>query len=116
MFNEYVNADIRKNRTTATVTEESLTNRFEVMLPAWLIKGQRILDLGSALGAAGHWCLHHGAAHYTGVEIQESYAVKSRELLSSSYDTELFEIINSDVSKFILENTNQWDIFLRSNK
>jgi cyclopropane fatty-acyl-phospholipid synthase-like methyltransferase len=112
MFQKYVEADIRKNRPTATVTEESLTNRFEVMLPQWLVQGQRILDLGSAAGAAGHWCLHHGAAHYTGVEIQKSFADISVQLLSSDYSDNKYEIINCDLVEFINNNRCRWDIVI----
>jgi cyclopropane fatty-acyl-phospholipid synthase-like methyltransferase len=112
MFEKYIQADIRKNRPTATVTEESLTNRFEVMLPAWLVQGKRILDLGSATGAAGHWCLHHGAAHYTGVEIQKSFATISIKLLSSEYSNSQFQIINDDLINFVNSNSKQWDIVI----
>jgi SAM-dependent methyltransferase len=82
------------------------------MFPVWLIEGKRILDLGSATGAAGHWCLHHGAAHYTGVEIQESFANISIELLSSTYKATQFEIINTDLINFINTNTRSWDIVI----
>jgi SAM-dependent methyltransferase len=112
MFNQYVQADIRKNRPTATVTEESLTNRFEVMLPPWLIQGQRVLDLGSALGAAGHWCLHHGATHYTGVEIQKSFADNSTQLLGSTYSADQFSIVNQDILQFVDHTSDQWDIVI----
>jgi 2-polyprenyl-3-methyl-5-hydroxy-6-metoxy-1,4-benzoquinol methylase len=112
VFEKYIQSDIRKNRPTATVTEESLTNRFEVMLPAWLVKNKRILDLGSATGVAGHWCLHHGATHYTGVEIQQSFSSVSIELLSSTYRNNQFQIINDDLINFVNSNSTQWDIVI----
>lgn len=110
MFEKYIESDIRKNRPTATITEESLTNRFEVMLPSWLIKGKKILDLGSATGALGHWCLYHGASHYTGVEIQKPFADVSIKLLSDNYNNQQFQIINSDLINFTNSNNKQWDI------
>jgi SAM-dependent methyltransferase len=112
MFSNYIEIDLRKNRATATVTEESLTKRFEVFLPKWLIKGQRVLDLGSALGAAGHWCLTHGASHYTGVEIQKSFCEKSQNLLSQDWNKSQFDIIESSLDDFIQRTQEQWDVVI----
>jgi len=51
-------------------------------LPESLIRGKTVVDLGSCLGAMGQWCLHHGAIHYTGIEVQEEFALHSENLLA----------------------------------
>lgn len=101
-FTPFVDNDPRKDRATVTVTVESLTNRCEVMLPPELIKGKSILDVGCALGAMGHWSLENGAYQYDGVEIQDGYKDKARELLAS-YD-------NSNIYKFLGYTSESYDI------
>jgi hypothetical protein len=92
-YPEFIDNDVRKNREYLTVTSESLSKRCSVIVPEHLIKNKTVLDLGSALGAMGHYCLHHGASSYTGVEIQKNYRDKSIELLGN-YNSS-FEIFNS---------------------
>ena len=63
---EFVDYDNRKFRMIHNKTSsEVLQNKFEVQLPIELINDKTILDLGSCLGAAGHYSLTHGAKHYT---------------------------------------------------
>ena len=78
---EFVDEDNRQFRTHNPVTKEQMRNKHEVLFPEHLIKGKTVLDLGSCLGATGHWCLSHGAAHYTGVEVQKEYAALAAKLL-----------------------------------
>jgi SAM-dependent methyltransferase len=101
-FTPFVENDPRKYRPTVTVTVESLTNRCEVMLPSDLIKGKSILDVGCALGAMGYWSLENGVYQYDGVEIQDGYKDKARELLAS-YD-------NANIYKFLGYTSESYDI------
>ena len=97
----FVDLDNRKNRSLANCSAESLYNKFLVQLPEELIKDKTVLDLGSCLGAAGHWSLTYGAKHYTGVEIQDYYVNTSNQLLSAHWDSTQFEIVKQDIEKFL---------------
>ena len=68
---EFYEEDNRKHRQRNPITKRTLEAKFGVLLPAWLVKGRTVLDLGSCIGAAGQWSLFHGAASYTGVEVQD---------------------------------------------
>ena len=81
-YTEFVECDVRKNRELFKVTSESLTKRCESILTPDCVYGKTILDLGSALGAMGHYAMNNGCSFYTGVEIQKTYREKSEELLS----------------------------------
>ena len=80
---EFYEEDNRKHRQRNPITKGTLEAKCGVLLPAWLVKGRTVLDLGSCIGAAGQWSLFHGAASYTGVELQDDYAAKSQAFLSS---------------------------------
>ncbi len=99
-FSNFVQLDPRKDRATVTVTEESLYNRCEVMLPPELIKNKDVLDVGSALGAMGHWVLEHGANLYDGVEIQAGYRQKSNELLSKYPNAKIFRYLGNTSDQY----------------
>jgi hypothetical protein len=103
-YTDFVEFDPRRKRPSITVTSESLSKRCEAIVPPKFVKDKTILDMGSALGAMGHYALMHGAKHYTGVEIQDNYLNKSKELLSK-YHT------NFQVSKTLQDN-NKYDIVL----
>ena len=104
-YNEFVEFDSRKDRPTAPVSVETLERRFEVMLPEWLVRGKRILDIGSALGAAGHWCFSKGAVQYTGVEIQDNYRLTSDSLLSKYWS-------NFNLVKTLDQVSGEYDIVI----
>ena len=82
---EFVDADNRSLRPHTPVTVETLTYKHEAMAPAYIIKDKTILDLGSCLGATGHWCLSNGAASYTGIEFQKLYVEKSTKYSINQY-------------------------------
>ena len=103
-YPEFVELDPRKDRSTVTVTSESLTKRCEVMLPPELIKGKSILDVGCALGAMGKWSMEHGAHSYHGVEIQQQYKQRSKELLKD-YPT-------ASIYKFLGNTSDSYDIVI----
>lgn len=101
---EFVDYDNRKFRMVHNkTTSEVLQNKFQVHLPTELITGKTILDLGSCLGAAGHYSLIHGATHYTGVEIQPYYFDTSNLILSKYWTTDKFTIVQQDVETFLDE-------------
>lgn len=109
---EFVDSDIRKHRAKTPVTVESLDQRCKVLLPPWFVKDKTILDLGHCVGAFGHWALAHGAKHYTGLDIQQSFCDKSQELLSKHWDSSKFEVVNSDVIEYLKTTDKKYDIVI----
>jgi len=112
-YNEFVDGDVRSHRGTTRVTAESLTKRCQALLPSWLVKDKTILDLGHCLGAFGHWSLENGAAHYTGVDIQQDFCDKSNELLSKYWTEDKYNIECVETLDF-LNIGKQYDIVIAS--
>lgn len=100
-FPEFIEKDSRSNRGYSPITAETLDNRHGVALPNWTVEDNTVLDLGSCLGATGHWVLSKGCKHYTGVEVQPSHADTSREILSKYWNNSQFEIVQQDIREFL---------------
>lgn len=113
-YREFVDSDVRSHRGTTQVTAESLDKRCQALLPSWLVKDKTILDLGHCLGAFGHWALHNGAKHYTGVDIQQSFCDKSNELLGNYWDETKYRIACEDTLEFLQNTDEQYDIVIAS--
>jgi tRNA (cmo5U34)-methyltransferase len=114
-YEEFVSNDIRKSRGTTQVTAESLDKRCEALLPKWMVEGKTILDLGHCLGAFGHWALANGAKHYTGVDIQQSFCDKSKELLSKHWSDDKFTIERQETLEYLICSGHQtYDIVIAS--
>jgi 16S rRNA G966 N2-methylase RsmD len=112
---EFIDADNRKDRTINNVSAESQFNRLSVQMPQWLIQDKTVLDLGSCLGAAGYFALLSGASHYTGVEIQDTYYQKSKDLLSKNFDSNKFAIVKDEIESFLdnaINNKQKYDVVL----
>lgn len=107
-YSEFIEFDSRRDRGYVPITSETLTKRHEVALPKSLIRGARILDLGSCLGATGAWSLAHGAASYTGVEVQPLMAETSNNLLSKHWSN--YTIVNQDIESFLKNNNEHFDV------
>lgn len=97
---EFFSLDARQNRKFNPINKDSLEAKCSILLPSWLIEDSSILDLGSCLGAAGHWALHNGAGSYTGVEIQDEFVELSRELLMD-WD-ERANVIKSGIREYLV--------------
>ena len=80
-YYEFVDLDERKKRQHYPVTVETLTRRCESILPVDLVSNKTVLDIGSALGAMGHWALSKGAVKYRAIEKNDYYRNTSIELL-----------------------------------
>ena len=106
---EFIELDNRQFRLLSAVTKEQMENKHEVLFPRSLVEGRTILDLGCCLGATGHWCLSEGATHYTGVEVQETYATAARMLMSKYHPNDAI-IIESSIEDFLATNTQQYDV------
>ncbi|QTR47288.1 class I SAM-dependent methyltransferase [Thiothrix litoralis] len=97
--------DNRRNRGFNPTSKAFLEAKFGVLLPEHLLKGKKVLDLGSCYGAAGQWVLYNGAASYTGVEVQQNYVSESRRLLAHWQDR--VEIVHQDVTSYLLATADQ---------
>lgn len=109
-LSSFIENDNRKNRRQLQVTAESMFSRCNAFLPPDEIKDKSILDLGCCIGGMGAWSLYHGAAFYTGVEIQEEYAVTAATLLYEKWKN--FEICHEDIIHFLQNNTKKYDIII----
>lgn len=109
-YSDFVDLDNRHNRIHTPLTYETLTVKHEKMAPQSLIKGKRILDLGSCLAATGHWCLTLECDHYIGIELQDYYVEKSNELLQKYWSDDRFTIIKDEITNFLKNNTDQYDV------
>lgn len=106
MFEDFINADVRKTREVVPITEESLVNRYQATLPQSLLDGATVLDVGSATGSAGKWCLDNGAKSYTGIELQDNYYQVSKRLLPDG------EFIQSDAVEYLKTCDRQWEVVI----
>ena len=103
--------DNRRYRGFNPTSKAFLEIKFGVLLPKSLIQGKRLLDLGSGNGAAGQWALFYGAAHYTGVEVQQNYVAQSRTLLA--HWQQKAQIVHQDISSYLQQAPAQsFDIVL----
>jgi len=88
------------------LTKNSLTKKYEAMLPREVVDGKSVLDLGSHIGTGGAWCLANGARSYTGVEINKSLHEKSKELLSNTAAV----LIHDSIERHLLSSTKKYDV------
>lgn len=104
---EFIDLDCRRTRVFHPTTVETVYKKCQVQLPKSLIENKTILDLGSALGAAGHYALTNGAKHYTGVELQNYYVNHSNALLLKYWDISKFLIVQQEIEDFLDEKIAQ---------
>ena len=109
-YPEFINEDSRRHREHVPITAETLDRRHEVLLPSNLLKDATVLDLGSCIGATGHWCLSFGAKHYTGVEIQKEMCDISQRLLGNYWTN--FDIVNSNIETFLDTQKKTYDVVI----
>jgi len=107
---QFVDNDNRNQRGFHPINAETLSKKHECIAPKWLVEGARILDLGSCIGATGHWCLSHGAIKYVGVEVQADYVNISKQLLGELWSSDKFEIIEQDIEEYLASVTEQFDV------
>lgn len=109
-YKSFIDDDNRKDRPYHPTTAESMSARHETIAPKWLVEGATILDLGSCIGATGHWCLANGAKHYTGVEIQDFYVQKSNQLLAEHWPADQFKIEQTELEHFVKHCDKKFDV------
>lgn len=97
----WVTEDNRRFRPLSRTTPQSLNHKHAAMLPPGTLQGKTVLDLGCCIAATGYWVLHHGAAHYTGVEVQEEYARIGYKLLDAHGLSGRSTICQSDLTPWL---------------
>lgn len=114
---EFVDLDPRRLRDSQPVSTDSLYKRLKVQIALDDITDKTMLDLGSALGGAGHYALTHGCKHYTGVDAQNYYIETSNQSLSKYWTEDKFTIVHQDIEEFLdcaISQGLKWDFVLAS--
>jgi 16S rRNA G966 N2-methylase RsmD len=116
---EFISTDPRRNRPDGKgigykVTPDFMLLRHESLLPGNLLKGKKVLDLGSCTGASGAWCLSQGAAFYMGVELNDDFVRQSCACLAKYYDQSKWRIEQRSVEDFLETTDERFDVILAS--
>jgi tRNA (cmo5U34)-methyltransferase len=115
-YPEFIDSDPRTSRLNTQTTYNVDANfqflRHQIFLPKQIVQGKRILDLGCCVAASGAWVLSLGAEKYVGVELQETFCHKSRNNLQQRFDHTRWEIHQQNISEFLKNNTEQFDVVL----
>ena len=112
---EFISTDPRQRRPAEwqyTVTAELMAIRNDIFFKKTQLTGARVLDLGSCCAATGAWVLDRGAAHYTGVELQEKFVASSRQNLQQYYHSDQWHIEQSDLEQYIDACEQEFDVVL----
>lgn len=114
MFNqEFLDRDFRHNRPVKfgiPMNDNVTLIKHQTLLPADLIKGKRILDIGSFIAQTGDWCLNNGAASYTGVEINKEFHDAATELMEKYHPDEAWQLINASLEEYLTNLPQKYDI------
>ncbi|WP_167772983.1 class I SAM-dependent methyltransferase [Ramlibacter humi] len=97
----WITEDNRRLRAVSPTTPESMNHKHAAMLPPGTLDGKTVLDLGCCIGGTGYWALRHGAAHYTGVEVQDEYVRIARALFESEDLSAGVTIHHSDITAWL---------------
>ena len=114
---EFISLDPRSKRPKGlgyAVNPDFMLARHTALIPPDLIKGKRVLDLGSCLAATGAWCLSSGASFYMGVEIDEEFFINSTNCLKKYYPPESWSIQKSSIEDFLSRNKEKYDVLIAS--
>ena len=112
---EFIGTDPRQRRPAHwqyTVTAGLMTQRHDIFFKKTQLTGARVLDLGACCAATGAWVLDRGAAHYTGVELQEKFVASARNNLQQYYPADQWSIVQSDLEQYIDSCEQQFDVVL----
>lgn len=110
LFNDespFIQLDNRRFRPELPTTAELLNIRHEAILPAEIVAGRSVLDIGCALAATGKWVLDREARSYTGVEPQKIYADTATQLLSPYPQAEIVCVRGEE---FLAQLSQQYDV------
>lgn len=106
---EFVDLDNRQFRQFNPISKQQMQHKHEALLPPELLKGKTVLDLGSCMGATGHWALTYGASHYTGVELQGEYIDLCRPLFEK-YHPGRYTLHVSSIEDWLAKDSSTYDV------
>ena len=114
IYDEFYSTDVRKDRTDVgyRLTKDLMQSRHELLLPPDAVRGKTVLDIGCCVAATGAWTLHHGAVHYRGVEIDDSFADQAERNLGKNFSSDQWEITRSSLESFLIEDDKIYDIIV----
>ena len=114
IYDEFYSTDVRKDRTDVgyRLTKNLMQSRHELLLPPDAVRGKTILDIGCCVAATGAWTLHHGAEHYHGVEIDDSFADQAEENLGNNFDNSRWKITRRSLETFLEQDDRTYDIIV----
>ena len=110
---DFISTDVRTRRPRdymMPITADVMATRHQLWFANTDLVGKRVLDLGCCVAATGAWVLDHGAAHYTGVDLQQDFVEQSEKNLGLHYAPEQWQIINSDIIGFLKNCQQQFDV------
>jgi SAM-dependent methyltransferase len=107
-----ITRDPRKDRYDRyNVNANFMTRRHQALLPANLVQGKSVLDLGCCVANTAGWCFAHGAASYVGVEINSDLCEAAEQNLQEYYPDQPWEIINLSVEDYFEKfGENRYDL------
>ena len=86
--------------------------RYTSWLPPEYIKGKRILDLGCCGAAVGGYALAHGAAHYTGIEIDADLHRLATENMTKYHEGKDWQILKVSAEDFLNDPRDHYDVVI----
>jgi SAM-dependent methyltransferase len=121
----FADEDERQRRFKNPVTMNTLNAKCSALLPAEMVRGKRILDLGACLGAMCHWSLFYGASEAVAVEPQRNFCDRMTTFLkraeatwpaiddSSMKSSGRYKVVCTDARSFLAEcGDNSFDIVI----
>lgn len=113
-YPEFITTDPRVFRTDAySIDSDFMDNRHRAFFN-FSVEGKTVLDLGSCVGATGAWVLENNASLYHGVELSLDLSNVSIGNLEKYFARNRWQIYNSSIENFLLENKNTYDIIIAS--
>jgi hypothetical protein len=113
LHKEFIERDFRARRPAKfglPVTGEVNLIKHQVMLPATVVEGRHVLDIGSFIGQTGDWCMNHGSASYTGVEIHPEFHNTALELMNKYHAGKSWRLINQGVDDYFAHEVERFDL------
>jgi hypothetical protein len=93
-------------------TAEEQEYRYTAWIPPEYIKGKRILDLGCCGAAVGGYALAHGAAHYTGIEMNDDLHRLSTENMTKYHAGKDWQILKISAEDFLNDPKDHYDVVI----
>jgi len=110
---DFINRDPRTEEGYAIAwTAEEQEERYTAWIPPEYIKGKRILDLGCCGAAVGGYAMAHGAAHYTGVEMNDDLHRLSTENMTKYYAGKDWQILKISAEDFLNDPKDHYDVVI----